>query len=183
MSTPIVRTAFVPPAPATGGVSPDVDPRLAEAQHLDGLQRRLQADWLAVEDRLEALRWPKALPARKKLTVFSCRAAGFEDLAAFFSRLVDEDARPDVHTAYWYVRLLRDRFSGGFGSPQLEFETELSLAQLRAIIRQLHTDAHVMEQTLRPCSLAENSLERDMCTPGERRRARRRARATVERAR
>lgn len=44
--------------------------------------------------------------------------------------------------------------------PEAEIVTDASLEQLREAIRHV-VDGHVMLQTLRPCPLAENSLERD----------------------
>ena len=47
-----------------------------------------------------------------------------------------------------------------FPDVEVELQADASLDTLRNVIRQV-VDGHVMLQTLRECSLAENSLERD----------------------
>ena len=46
-----------------------------------------------------------------------------------------------------------------FGDTEAEFTSNATVEQLRQVMRQV-IDGHVMVETLRPCPLAENSLER-----------------------
>jgi len=78
-------------------------------------------------------------------TIYSCRA----ELTIDADRFLEKAAGSVV---------LRRR--GGNRLTLVEFESALTIEELRAIMRSI-TDLHVMRQSLRPCAMSENDGSRD----------------------
>ncbi|MDF9778925.1 hypothetical protein [Pseudomonas baetica] len=83
--------------------------------------------------------------------VFSMRAECAEDAEGFFKAVQDAGVR---------INNTVNKDGTGLPDVEVEFHADASIEQLHDILRRI-TDGHVMLQTLRPVSLAGNSLDRD----------------------
>ncbi len=86
--------------------------------------------------------------------IYSCRAECDIDIANFLAAATESRTEMEVrHRAV-------DPDDAFMSEMVLEFESPASIDSLREIMRGC-VDLHVMRQSLRPCPLSENSLERD----------------------
>jgi hypothetical protein len=79
------------------------------------------------------------------MTTYSCRAELRVDIEQFLAHA--EVFGPSI------------RPLGHFGDATVEFQSDEDLEALKALMS-LVPDSHVMQQTLRACALADNSLKR-----------------------
>jgi hypothetical protein len=84
------------------------------------------------------------------MQTFSFRAECIEDVKSFRTAL-------DKAGVIYVITVSDD---ADFPDVEVELSAEVTLEQLRGLMRAV-VDGHVMLQTLRPCVLADNSLERD----------------------
>lgn len=86
--------------------------------------------------------------------IYSCRAECDIDIANFLAAATE--SRTEIEVRNRAV----DPDDAFMSEMVLEFESPASIDSLREIMRGC-VDLHVMRQSLRSCSLSENSLERD----------------------
>lgn len=86
-------------------------------------------------------------------TTYSCRAELYDDALHFLALMYDEQV------PHFLTRVERE-CDAWMPTFSMEFRTTLDLESLLRLLDRV-PDAHVMQETLRPVPLAENSLERD----------------------
>ena len=103
--------------------------------------------------------------------IYSCQAECLNDVLDVLSRSRIYKPAPgadenDINHATIHApesdffSAFRLEYLGGFSAPVLEFVSYMTLDEARQFIGRTD-DSHVMQQTLRPVALQENSLERD----------------------